>query len=101
MTNAERALATLGDGTRREIFEQLAQRPLAVSELARRVPVSRPSVSQHLQVLKAAGLVLDRAQGTRRIKSVDPGDLGPVRVWLDRFWTTALDAFQVEVEKDR
>ena len=99
MADAAYALAALGDPTRRQVFERLAEAPRSVGELARLVPVSRPAVSQHLRVLKDAGLVADRAQGTRRIYHIDPAGLGPIRAWLDRFWTEALDAFKEEVEK--
>ena len=93
------ALAALGDPTRREIFERLSERPRAVGELARLLPVSRPAVSQHLSVLKEAGLVAERAEGTRRIYRIDPEGLGPLRAWLDRFWDDALLRFAAEVEK--
>ena len=98
MTNAEAMLAALADPTRREIFERLAQRPRAVGDLARGLPVSRPAVSQHLRVLKSAGLVKDRAEGTRRIYQIDPAGLGAIRAWLDRFWDRSLDAFKAEIE---
>jgi DNA-binding transcriptional ArsR family regulator len=99
MANVSTALAALADPTRREIFERLARRPAAVGELAAQLPVSRPAVSQHLRTLKEAGLVSDRALGTRRIYQIDPQGLGAMRAWLDRFWTEALDAFKAEVEK--
>ena len=88
----------LGDPTRREIFERLADGPKAVSELARDLPVSRPAVSQHLKVLKEAGLVTDEASGTRRLYRLDPGGLVPLRTYVDRFWTHALAAFKQAVE---
>ena len=100
MANATKALAALADPTRRRIFERLAGRPRAVGELARGQPVSRPAVSQHLQVLKSAGLVTDRAEGTRRVYQIDPHGLGVLRAWLDRFWDRALAAYQAEVEKE-
>lgn len=90
----------LGDPTRRAIFERLALGPLAVGELARGLPVSRPAVSQHLRVLKDAGLVTERAQGTRRIYTVDAAGLTALRNDLDRFWTHALAAFKAAVERD-
>ena len=77
----------LGDPTRRAIFERLQSGPPAVGELARELPVSRPAVSQHLKVLKAAGLVRDRAQGTRRLYQVDPAGLAALRSYLETFWT--------------
>jgi DNA-binding transcriptional ArsR family regulator len=82
--------AALADPTRRSIFELLAARPRAVVELAEVLPVSRPAVSQHLKALKSAGLVLDRAEGTRRIYRADPGGLRELRAQLDRFWDEAL-----------
>ena len=90
--------AALGDPTRRAIFERLAGRPRSVGELASELPVSRPAVSQHLKVLKEAGLVSDRALGTRRVYRVDPGGVGALRDYLDRFWDQALTAFKVAVE---
>ena len=93
MANVSTALAALADPTRREIFEKLARRPAAVGELAAQLPVSRPAVSQHLKVLKEAGLVTDRAEGTRRVYQIDPNGLGPLRQWLDQFWDDALKAF--------
>ena len=100
MTNAERALAALGDPTRRQIFERLRGGPRPVGELARGLPVSRPAVSQHLKVLKDAGLVIHETQGTRNVYEIDPAGLGELRAWLDQFWAEALDAFKAEVEKN-
>ena len=100
MTYVIEALSALGDPTRRAIFEQIALEPQSVGELARGLPVSRPAVSQHLRVLKDAGLVAVRAQGARHIYAVDPKGLGAIRAWLDRFWDKALDAFRAEVEKE-
>lgn len=94
------ALAALADPTRRAVFERLAAGPLPVGRIAEGLPVSRPAVSQHLRVLKAAGLVADEAQGTRRVYRIDPPGLGPLRAWLDRFWDEALASFAAEVEKD-
>ena len=93
-------LTALGDPTRREIFERLAERPLAVGELARELPVSRPAVSQHLKVLKDAGLVIDRPAGARRIYQLDPDGVGALRAQLDGFWSKALAAYKVAVEQD-
>ncbi|MGH9050510.1 MAG: ArsR/SmtB family transcription factor [Acidimicrobiia bacterium] len=93
------AWTALGDPTRRAIFEQLAQRPRAVVELARALPVSRPAVSQHLKVLKEARLVTDRADGTRRIYRLDPDGVGDLRADLDRYWTNALTAYKAIVEQ--
>jgi DNA-binding transcriptional ArsR family regulator len=89
----------LGDPTRRAIFERIADRPRAVGELAGELPVSRPAVSQHLKVLKDAGLVIDRPVGTRRIYQLNPDGIGALRVQLDRFWTQALAAFKQVVEQ--
>ena len=99
MAYAIDALTTLADPTRRTIFERLAARPQAVGELASTLPVSRPAVSQHLKVLKAAGLVTERAEGTRHIYQIDPRGLGQIRKWLDQFWDASLEAFAAEVEK--
>ena len=99
MTNT-RAFAALADPTRREVFERLAQGPRAVGDLARDLPVSRPAVSQHLKVLKEAGLVSDRADGARRVYQIDPQGLGQMRAWLDRFWDQALEAFKAEAERN-
>src|SRR5580658_454387 len=95
----ERALQCLGDPMRRRVFEKLRAGPASVGVLAHGLPVSRPAVSQHLKALKQAGLVNDRAQGTRRVYWIDPDGLGPLRRWLDEFWTDALDAFKREAER--
>jgi DNA-binding transcriptional ArsR family regulator len=92
-------LDALGDGTRRAIFERIAERPRAVGELAGDLPVSRPAVSQHLRVLKDAGLVVARAEGTRRIYALDPDGLAETRAYFDRFWTHALAAFTEVAER--
>ena len=89
----------MGDPTRRAIFERVAEQPRAVGELARELPVSRPAVSQHLKVLKEAGLVLDRPDGTRRIYQLDPGGLDALRAQLDRFWTKALANYKAVAEQ--
>ena len=91
-------LTALGDPTRREIFERLAERPRAVAELARELPVSRPAVSQHLKVLKQAHLVSDTPVGTRRVYRVDPDGLAALRADLERFWTQALATYKEVVE---
>jgi DNA-binding transcriptional ArsR family regulator len=90
-SSALESLGALGDPTRRTLFERLAARPSAVGDLARGLPVSRPAVSQHLKVLKEAGLVREVAQGTRRIYSLDPRGIGAMRRWLDAHWASALD----------
>ena len=89
----------LGDPTRRAILGYLADRPRAVGELARELPVSRPAVSQHLKVLKEAGLVIDHPAGTRRIYRLDPDGLADLRAQLDRFWNQALATFKQVVEQ--
>jgi DNA-binding transcriptional ArsR family regulator len=93
-------LDALGDPTRRAIFEHLARRPAAVVELAAVVPVSRPAVSQHLKVLKDAGLVQASTEGTRHIYRIDPDGLRGLREYLDRFWSTALTSFKRRVEQE-
>ncbi len=94
------AFTALADPTRREIFERIAASPSAVGELAADLPVSRPAVSQHLKVLKAAGLVVDRAAGNRRIYGVDPEGLEALRSYLDGFWNRSLTAFKAAVEAE-
>src|SRR5271167_678714 len=98
MAYGHAAFAALADPTRRRVLERLAQGPRAVGEIAAGLPVSRPAVSQHLKVLKQAGLVSDRQEGARRIYVVDPRGLGAMRAWLDQFWDVALAAFAAEVE---
>ena len=99
MANASHAFVALSDPTRRAVFEKLAGGPRPVGEIARGLPVSRPAVSQHLKLLKEAGLVTDRSEGTRRIYQIDPAGLGAMRAWLDQFWDSALTAFAAEVER--
>lgn len=89
----------LGDPTRRQIFERVARRPQSVGELAEGLPVSRPAVSQHLKVLKEAGLVIDRPAGNRRIYQLDPEGIGALRAYLDQFWSRALTAFKAAAER--
>jgi DNA-binding transcriptional ArsR family regulator len=93
------AWTALGDPTRKAIFELLADRPRAVGELAGDLPISRPAVSQHLRVLKDAGLVVDQPVGTRRIYRVDPDGLAELRADLERFWGKALAAYKRAVEQ--
>ena len=99
MANANRIFAALHDPTRRAIFERLRDGPKSVGDVAAPLPVTRPAVSQHLKVLKEAGLVDDRSEGTRRIYHIDPKGLGAMRAWLDQFWDTALSAFAEEAER--
>ena len=94
-----KAIAALADPTRRKVFQRLRAGPLSVVAIAQTLPVSRPAVSQHLKVLKEAGLVADRAEGTRRVYQIDPQGLAALRIWLDQFWDDALIAFQHEAEK--
>jgi DNA-binding transcriptional ArsR family regulator len=97
MTNA---FAALAEPMRQAIVERLAEGPMSVGDLAARLPVSRPAVSQHLKVLKDAALVRDEAQGTRRVYRIDPAGLGAIRQWLDRHWERALAAYVEEVERE-
>lgn len=98
MTNAMAALTALGDPMRRRIFERLASGPAPVGEIAAGLPVSRPAVSQHLRVLREAGLVQEAAAGTRRIYRLDPRGIGAMRDWLDAHWATALAGLAIYVE---
>jgi DNA-binding transcriptional ArsR family regulator len=93
------ALAVLADPTRRKVFERLRAGPRAVNVLAAGLPVSRPAVSQHLKVLKEAGLVDERSEGVRRIYSLRREGLAELRAWLDSFWGDALEAFKLEAER--
>ena len=93
------SLVALADPTRRKVFERLRRGPLPVGEIAEGLPVSRPAVSQHLKVLKEAGLVTESQNGTRRIYRIDPEGLGQLRAWLDQFWDGALEDFKAEAEK--
>jgi DNA-binding transcriptional ArsR family regulator len=93
MTNAAAAMRALGDDTRRQIFDELASGPRSVTDIASGLDVTRPAVSQHLKVLKEAGLVTDRAEGRARIYRIDPHGLAAVRKWLDQYWARAFVAF--------
>lgn len=99
MTNP--GLTALGDPTRQAIFERLADGPRAVGDLASEFPVSRPAVSQHLKVLKDAGLILDHRSGKRRVYQLDPDGLAALRGYIDHFWSHALAAFKTAVEQPR
>ena len=99
MTHVTNGWAALADPTRRTIFERLIKQPRAVGALARDLPVSRPAVSQHLRVLKDAGLVLDKRAGKQRIYRVDPDGLAALRAELDGFWTKTLAAYKTVVEQ--
>jgi DNA-binding transcriptional ArsR family regulator len=96
----EDGVAALGDATRRAIFERLRRGPMAVGEIAHGVPVSRPAVSQHLRVLKDAGLVTERRDGTRRLYRLDPRGVGQLRAYFDEFWTVALENFKAAAESN-
>ena len=96
----DKAFAALADPTRRLVFERLKAGPSAVGRIAATMPVSRPAVSQHLKVLKDAGLARERPDGTRRIYEIDPRGLGVLRRWLDQFWDDALTAFQAAAEDE-
>lgn len=100
MANASAALQALGDPTRRQIFEQLARRPLAVVDIAKEMPVSRPAVSQHLKVLKDAGLLAVHQQGTRRLYTIDPKGVETMRKYLDGLWDKALTSYAAFVEAE-
>lgn len=98
-TSHTNGVTALGDPTRRAIFELLATGPCPVGELARQLPVSRPAVSQHLKVLKDAGLVTDRHEGARRLYQLDPEGVADLRDYFDRFWNQALTAFKEAAEQ--
>jgi DNA-binding transcriptional ArsR family regulator len=100
VTNGD-VIAALADPTRREVFERLRSGPLAVGEIAAALPVSRPAVSQHLRVLKEAGLVTERKDGTRRLYRVDPTGVAALRDYFDGFWTDALAAFKAAAEAEQ
>jgi DNA-binding transcriptional ArsR family regulator len=99
-TYAGRLLSALGDPTRRLVFERLAECPRAVGDLARDLPISRPAVSQHLKILKEAGLVVDRRVGTSRLCQVNPNGVAALRAYFDQFWDQSLAAFKEAAEQD-
>ena len=92
-------IAVLGDPTRRAIFERLAEGPCSVAELARHMPVTRPAVSQHLGVLKEAGLVTHQTEGTRHVYRIDPEGIAAIHDYLDRLWERALADFKAVAER--
>jgi DNA-binding transcriptional ArsR family regulator len=98
-TYHEVQLDALGDATRRAIVDRLLRGPISVGKLAEEFPVSRPAISQHLRVLKHAGLVTDQVDGTRRVYQLDPQGFESLRSYFDRFWSIALDAFKQKVEE--
>src|SRR5215510_8862465 len=99
MANVSSAIAAMSDPTRRLVLERLADGPRSVVDIARDLPVSRPAVSQHLRVLKDAGLVFDTKQGTRRLYQIDPEGIDNIRKYFDQFWHRALVAFKVAAER--
>ena len=94
------ALVALADPTRRAVFERVVRAPAAVADIAAGLPVTRPAVSQHLKVLKEAGLVSDTQAGTRHIYRIDPRGLATVRAWLDQMWAAQLEAFKSFADND-
>jgi len=98
--HATEVLDALGDPTRRRILEVVRDGPRPVGEIAKGLPVSRPAVSQHLRILKEAGLVRDRQEGTRRLYTVDPAGLAALRAYLETFWDTTLAAFKEAAEAE-
>jgi DNA-binding transcriptional ArsR family regulator len=96
--SALEALGALADPTRRRVFERLLSGPLAVHEIANGMPVTRPAVSQHLRVLRSAGLVTARSDGTRRVYAVSPQGIGALRSWVDEYWGRALEGFRAAAE---
>jgi DNA-binding transcriptional ArsR family regulator len=99
LTNGD-PIAALADPTRRAVFERLQKGPRPVGDIARELPVSRPAVSQHLRVLKDAGLVTERRDGTRRLYRIDPDGLAAIRDYFDDFWNEALAAFKAAAESE-
>jgi len=95
----EVALNALGDPTRRQLFERLRGGPCSVGALAQGMPISRPAVSQHLKILKEAGLVTDAAQGTRRVYWVNRDGLAALKSWVEGLWDEGLEAYQAEIQR--
>ena len=93
------ALTVLADPTRRQVFERLRDGPRPLNAIAAGLPVSRPAVSQHLKVLKDAGLVEEHSEGARRIYALRREGLAELREWLDGFWDDALLAFKIEAQR--
>src|SRR5262245_55195529 len=98
-TNQEIQLNAMGDGTRRAILARLMKEPMSVGKLARKFTVSRPAISQHLKILKDANLVIDRAEGTRRVYQLNPDGFASLRDYFDEYWSQALAAFKRRVEE--
>jgi DNA-binding transcriptional ArsR family regulator len=101
MANDNTQLAALGDPTRRQIFELVAQKPRSVAEITREMTVSQSAVSQHLKVLRESQLVRAEPRGASNVYQIDPAGLGQMRVWLDRFWSQTLAAYKIAVEAPR
>ncbi len=101
MTNYNAQLAALGDATRRQIFELVAERPRSVAEITREMTVSQPAVSQHLKVLRESRLVCAEPRGASNVYRIDPEGLGQMRAWLDRYWSRTLAAYKLAVEQPR
>ena|SRR5436189_2399058 len=101
MANQSERFAALADSTRRKVFERLAKKSLSVAEIANGMPVSRPAVSQHLKILKDAGLVTMHSEGTRNVYAIDFKTVASMRDYLDKFWNKALAAFKDAVEKEK
>jgi DNA-binding transcriptional ArsR family regulator len=99
MTDNAMQITALGDPTRRQIFELIAERPRSVAELTRAVPVSQSAVSQHLKVLRETSLVRAEPKGASNVYHIDPAGLGQMRAWLDRFWSKTLAAYKLAVEQ--
>lgn len=93
-------MQALGDGTRRTIVDRLTAGPLSVGQIAAGLPISRPAVSQHLRVLKRAGLVRDRAAGTRRVYALDPAGIAQMREYWERTWSLVMERFRVAAERE-
>lgn len=100
MANAKKIFGALGDSTRQVIFEKLKNGPLAVVDIAKKLPVTRPAVSQHLKVLREAGLISSRAEGTKNVYQIDPVGILAMRRYFDGFWDDALSSFKVVAEAE-
>jgi DNA-binding transcriptional ArsR family regulator len=99
MTDNTAQITALGDPTRRQIFELVAERPRSVAELTRAMPVSQSAVSQHLKVLRETSLVRAEPKGASNVYHIDPAGLGQMRAWLDRFWSKTMAAYKLAVEQ--
>jgi DNA-binding transcriptional ArsR family regulator len=99
MTDNMAQITALGDPTRRQIFELVAERPRSVADLTRAMPVSQSAVSQHLKVLRETSLVRAEPKGASNVYHIDPAGLGQMRAWLDRFWSKTMAAYKLAVEQ--